>query len=134
MNKAIIMGRLTKDPELKMTQYQIAVCSFTLAVDRKVKEGANKVTDWIECVAWRGTAEFLSKYFKKGQRVLVVGQVQTRSWEKDGQKRSTTEILVDELEFVEPKETKQEPGWVGETRKQVQEKPADDQSSLPFDL
>jgi single-strand DNA-binding protein len=128
MNKAIIIGRLSRDPELKMTQNKVPVCSFTLAVDRRVKEGGNRVTDWIECVAWRKQAEFLAQYFRKGQRVLVVGQVQTRSWEKDGQKRSVTEILVDELEFVEAKAAPVA------TAAPTPEPAAEADGFLPFDL
>ena len=127
MNKAILMGRITKDPELKTTQSQIPVCSFTLAIDRRVKEGANKVTDFINCVAWRGTAEFLAKYFRKGQRVLVTGSLQVREWEKDGVKRQATEVLVDELEFIEPKAEGR-----AEAPKPATVEP--DPTALPFDL
>lgn len=139
MNKAILMGRLTKDPELKTTPSQIPVCSFSIAIDRRVKEGANKQTDFINCVAWRGTAEFLAKYFKKGQRVLVTGSIQTRSWEKDGVKREATEVQVDEVEFVETKESAPRPGPTIEVQNYEEEKPrhipaAESDCSLPFDL
>jgi len=101
LNKALIMGRLVKDPELKTTSTGTSVCSFTVAVDRSfVKQGEERQTDFIDCVAWRGTAEFLCKYFAKGRMVNVVGSIQKRTWDdKDGNKRYTTEIIADEINF-----------------------------------
>ena len=101
LNKAVIMGRLVKDPELKTTSSGISVCSFTVAVDRSfVKQGEERQTDFIDCVAWRGTAEFLCKYFNKGRMVNVVGSIQKRTWDdKEGNKRYTTEIIADEVNF-----------------------------------
>lgn len=103
MNKAILMGRLTKDVDLRQTQNNIPVASFTLAVDRP---GKIKATDFINCVAWRQTAEFVSKYFGKGRLILVVGSIQTRQYtDKNGQNRTVTEVLVDEVSFTgEPKQ------------------------------
>ena len=101
LNKAIIMGRLVADPELKTTGAGTSVCSFTVAVDRRfVKQGEERQTDFIDCVAWRTTAEFLAKYFTKGRMVNVVGSIQKRNWEdKEGNKRQTTELIADEINF-----------------------------------
>ena len=103
-NKVILMGRLTANPELKQTQSGIAVTSFSLAVDRKGKTGEDKVCDFIPIVAWRQTAEFICKYFKKGSAILVCGELQTRSWtDNNGNKRSTTEVVAGEVSFCEAK-------------------------------
>ena len=104
MNKVILIGRITKDLEVKLTSNQTKYVNFTIAVDRKFKDAdGNKQTDFINCVAWKQTADFISKYFKKGSRIGVSGSIQTRSYEKDGQKVFITEVLVDEAEFVESK-------------------------------
>lgn len=103
-NKVILMGRLTADPEAKQTQSGVAVTSFTLAVDRKGKTGDDKQCDFITIVAWRQTAEFICKYFKKGQAMLVCGELQTRSWQdNNGNKRSATEVVASEATFCESK-------------------------------
>lgn len=101
INSAIIMGRLTKDPELKTTQSGIAVCSFTVAVDRNyVPEGQERQADFINVVAWRGTAEFVSKWFRKGQMIAVQGSIQTRNYEdRNGNKRTAVEIIADQVSF-----------------------------------
>ena len=102
MNKVQLIGRITKDIEIKLTSSQTAYCNFTLAVDRRFKDkDGNKQTDFINCVAWKQTAEFINKYFAKGSRIGVCGSIQTRSYEKDGQKVFVTEVVVDEAEFVE---------------------------------
>ncbi len=104
LNKAILMGRLVRDPELRHTPSSIPVTSFTLAVDRNYGKGAEKQTDFIDCVAWRQTAEFVSKYFFKGSRIAVTGQIQIRSWDDaEGKKRFATEVIADDVEFVESK-------------------------------
>ena len=105
MNKWTGIGRLTKDPELKMTQNQTNFCNFVIAVDRRFKDAnGNRQADFIACVAWRATAEFVAKYFKKGSKIAVVGSIQTRTYEdQNGQKRLVTEVIVDEAEFVENK-------------------------------
>lgn len=104
LNKVILMGRLTDDPELRHTQSNIPVTSFTLAVDRAYSKDREKITDFIEVVAWRSTAEFAFKYFRKGQLVAVVGSIQTRVWEdKQGNKRKAVEVVADEVHFAEPK-------------------------------
>ncbi len=102
MNKWCGVGRLTKDVELKTTSNETAYCNFTLAVDRRFKDAnGERQADFINCVAWRQTAEFIKKYFHKGNRIGVCGSIQTRSYEKDGQKVFVTEVLVEEAEFVE---------------------------------
>lgn len=103
MNNISLVGRLTKAPELKQTQSGISVLSFDMAVDRP---GSKDQTDFIRCVAWRGTAEFISRYFGKGQRIGVTGMLTTRSYEdKSGNKRTAYEVVADHVEFVESKQT-----------------------------
>ena len=104
-NKVILMGRLTADPELKQSASGTSVVSFSLAVDRRyTKEGQEKQTDFITVVAWRQTAEFISKYFNKGSAILVCGEIQTRSWEdNNGNKRYATEVIASEVSFCEAK-------------------------------
>lgn len=97
MNITILTGRLTKDPEVKTTQNNKTVLSFSLAVDRGDKD---RTTDFIDCVAWGSTADFIGKWFSKGSPLSVIGKVQTRTYEKDGQNIKRTEILVDKAEFV----------------------------------
>ena len=99
MNKVILMGRLTKDPEIRYTQNNTPVCNFTLAVDRRFSK--DKQADFISCQAWQKTAEFISKYFQKGSMIAVVGRIQTRTWEdNEGKKRYITEVIVDEAYFT----------------------------------
>lgn len=103
-NKSLLGGRLTADPELKQTASGISACSFAIAVNRSYTEpDGTRKADFINCVAWRQTAEFVCKYFKKGSSIFVVGEIQTRSWEDNGQKRYATEIKVDEARFVDGK-------------------------------
>ena len=103
-NKVILMGRLTSDPELKQTQNGVAVTSFNIAVDRRFKQGEERQTDFITIVAWKNTAEFICKYFGKGQAILVCGELQTRSWEdQQGNKRYATEVVASEVSFCEAK-------------------------------
>lgn len=118
LNHITIMGRLTRDPELRRTGSGIAVASFTVAVDRDFadKQSGEKETDFIDCVAWRATGEFVSKYFKKGSMIVVSGRLQIRSWtDKDGNKRRTAEILADNCYFGESKKADTEPsnGYTG---------------------
>lgn len=105
LNTAVLMGRLTADPELRHTTGNIPVTSFTLAVDRSyVKTGAERATDFIDIVAWRTTAEFVCKYFHKGQLVAVQGTIQTRLYQdKEGNRRKAFEIVADTVHFAEPK-------------------------------
>lgn len=103
MNNVILMGRLTKDPEIRTTNSGLSVCKFTVAVDRYSKDGEDK-TDFINCVAWRSTADFIDKYFSKGQRILLSGSIQTGSYtDKYGRTVYTTDVLADKAEFCESK-------------------------------
>ena len=106
LNHITIMGRLTRDPELRRTGSGVAVASFTVAVDRDFggRDGGEKETDFIDCVAWRQTGEFVSKYFTKGRMIVVSGRLQIRSWtDKDGNKRRTAEVVADNVYFGESK-------------------------------
>lgn len=105
MNKVILVGNLTKDPELTTTQSGINVARFTIAVQRKFKNANDEYeSDFISCVAWRSSAEFIYKYFKKGNKIGIVGNIQTRSYDaEDGTKRYVTEVVVEECEFVQSK-------------------------------
>ena len=103
-NKVILIGNLTSDLELKQTQNGISVTSFSIAVGRRKVKDQEPQTDFINCVAWRSTAEFICKYFQKGKSILIVGSLQTRTWEdQNGQKRYVTEVVADEAQFVEKK-------------------------------
>lgn len=102
INHIVIMGRLTRDPDLRYTQSQLPVVSFTLAVDRDFsgKDGGEKQTDFIDCVAWRSTAEFVNKYFTKGSMAAVSGRLQLRDWtDREGSKRRSAEVIVDNIYF-----------------------------------
>ena len=106
LNHITIMGRLTRDPELRRTGSGVAVTSFTLAVDRDFgkNENGEKETDFIDCVAWRQTGEFVSKYFTKGRVAVVSGRLQIRSWtDKDGNKRRTAEVVAENVYFGDSK-------------------------------
>ena len=103
LNHIVIMGRLGKDPELRRTQSGVAVATFNVAVDRDFKDKATgqRATDWITCVAWRSTAEFVEKYFAKGSQVLVAGRLPMRDWtDKDGNKRISAEVQADNVYFA----------------------------------
>ena len=100
LNISVIMGRLTAEPELKTTPNGVTVTSFTVAVNRNYKSGEEQKTDFINCVAWRQTAEFISKYFHKGSMIAINGSIQQRSYtDKDGNKRTAFEIVVDNANF-----------------------------------
>lgn len=105
LNKIIIMGRLTRDPELRHTQSDTAVTSFTLAVDRDFKgEDGKRATDFIDVVAWRAAAEFVAKYFIKGRMAIVEGRLQLRDWkDKDGNARRSAEVIADNVYFGDSK-------------------------------
>lgn len=125
MNKAILIGRITKEPEIKYTQSGTAVVSFTLAVDRDFKdEQGNYITDFINCVAWRNQAEFIANYIKKGYLIAISGAIQTRSWQtQNGENRSVTEVIVDSIKNLTPKEN---------TPEEKQNANEIDDSDLPF--
>ena len=106
LNHIVLMGRLTRDPELRYTQSQIPVASFSLAVDRDFggRDGGERQTDFIDIVAWRSTAEFVSKYFTKGSMAAVSGRLQIRDWtDRDGNKRRSAEVVADNVYFGESK-------------------------------
>ena len=116
LNHITIMGRLTRDPELRRTGSGIAVASFTVAVDRDFggRDGGEKETDFIDCVAWRQTGEFVSKYFTKGRMIVVSGRLQIRSWnDKDGNKRRTAEVVADNCYFGDSKRDGESTGSYG---------------------
>lgn len=136
LNCAILMGRLTADPELKTTNSGLSVTSFSVAVDRRyAKSGEEKQTDFINIVAWRQTAEFICKYFKKGQMIAVQGSIQTRNYEdKNGNKRTAFEVVADNVSFCG---SKAENG-TGTQNTQPSQRPsvnipADDFTQLPTD-
>lgn len=102
INKAILMGRLTRDPVIRHTDSGKAVCNFTVAIDNGY--GEEKSADFISCVAWNKTAEFVDKYFARGRMIIVVGRIQTRTWEdRDGKKNYVTEVVASEVAFGESK-------------------------------
>ena len=109
LNKAILMGRLTRDPELKYTQNNLPVVQFTVAVERnRAAQGQEKQTDFINVVAWRKTAEFVSQWFTKGMMAIVVGSIQSRRWQdKNGNNRTSIEVVADEIQFGETKKSRE---------------------------
>ncbi|HEX3018191.1 MAG TPA: single-stranded DNA-binding protein [Caproicibacter sp.] len=121
LNVAVLMGRLVADPELRHTPNGVSVTSFTIAVDRSyVKSGTERQTDFIDIVAWRNTAEFVCKYFRKGQLAAVQGSIQTRSYtDKEGTKRKAFEIVADNVHFAEPKRDGAAPGGYQSGRTEV---------------
>lgn len=136
LNHITIMGRLTKDPELRRTGSGVAVTSFTVAVDRDFasKDSGERETDFIDCVAWRQTGEFVSKYFEKGRMAVVSGRLQIRSWtDKDGNKRRTAEIVADNVYFGDSKKS-EETGNTGYPTYPAQDFALidDDDTKLPF--
>jgi single-strand DNA-binding protein len=132
MNKVIIMGRLTKEVDLKYTQSGTAVAKFSVAVDRRVKQGEEKKADFINCVAFGKTAEFISKYFAKGSSIAVVGRIQTGSYDNsEGKKVYTTDIMVEEVSFAGGKKTE---GQAQQNSQSTTEGfiPIGDDEDLPF--
>ncbi len=105
MNKVILMGRLVRNPEVRYSQGAevIAIARYTLAVNRRMKKNGETEADFINCVAFGKSGEFAEKYFSKGQMVAIVGRMQVRSWDKDGERRWTTEVIVEEQYFAEGK-------------------------------
>lgn len=145
LNKIILMGRLTRDPELRYTQQGTPVAAFTLAVDRDSKDqNGERGVDFIDCVAWKGTAELISKYFAKGRMAVVVGRLQLRDWtDRDGNKRRAAEVKVDQVYFGESKKADQPapgyappaygaPSGAGYDAQPGQFTEVDDDSELPF--
>ena len=138
MNKVILMGRLTKDPEVRYTQTNnTLVASFSLAVNRRfVAQGAERQADFINIVAWSKTGEFCSKYFKKGQQVGVIGRIQTRTWDDDqGQKHYITEVVAEEAYFADNKKDSNQGSFentFGDNLSQNSEFQVSSDDDLPF--
>lgn len=136
LNKVILIGNLTADPEVKQTQSGLSVVSFTVAVNRRTGKDAEQKTDFINIVAWRKTAEFVGQYFKKGKPILVCGAIQTRSYkDKNDNKRIAVEVLADEVGFVESKAASEAPGGTYEPEAYGAPKFEDvnpDEEDLPF--
>ena len=135
LNHIVIMGRLTRDPELRRTGSGIAVTGFTLAVDRDFsnKESGEKETDFIDCVAWRNTGEFVAKYFKKGSMAVVSGKLQIRTWtDKDGNKRRSAEVVADNVYFGEAKKSEATAPQIPIGQVQDYEIIEDEDGKLPF--
>ncbi len=141
MNKVELIGRLTKEPEIKLTSNQTQFCNFTIAVDRRFKDAnGQRQADFINCVAWKQTAVFIQKYFHKGNKIGLVGSIQTRSFDdQNGQKRFVTEVIVDEVEFVESQPSAQpatapnETAVTADTSAPAPE-PQSEPAELPFDI
>jgi single-strand DNA-binding protein len=133
LNKVILIGRLTADPELKQTPSGVAVTSFTIAVDRQATKEGKKETDFINIVAWRKTAEFISKYFNKGSAIIVCGSIQTRSWkDSEGKNRYATEVVASEVSFAEAKKASANISITAEENKSESFVEVDDADGLPF--
>jgi len=133
-NKVFLVGRLAKDPEVRYTNNNLAVCNFTLAVDRRFAKENDQQADFFQVVAWQKTAEFCSKYFSKGRKIVVIGRLQTRSWDdNEGKKRWTTEVVAEEVDFADSKK-----GNTGDAYEPTQNNsgggfyPVDEDDELPF--
>jgi len=142
LNRIVLMGRLTKDPDLRRTQNGVAVVSFTLAVDRDFSSGSEKETDFVDIVAWRNTAEFVSKYFIKGRMAVVSGRLQFREWiDKEGSKHRNAEIVADSVYFGDAKRDRNEDDYAAAEKAGKREHytvvapvsvEADEDGELPF--
>ena len=129
MNKVILKGRLTANPELKTTTTDITVCDFSVAVNRRFNKGQ---TDFINCQAWRQTAEFINKYFTKGQEILVIGELHIEKWDKDGETRYSTRVLVDEVDFCGSKENNKNQKDIDTKKEDFAELKPVETDDLPF--
>lgn len=139
MNQAILIGNLTRDPELSTTPSGVSVCRFSIAVNRTYKNAdGTQETDFFNIVAWRGQADFCGKYLKKGRKIAVVGNIQNRSYDdKDGNKRTVTEIIANNVEFVGPRTDGDDYAEGGETVSRPQKakpvlEPITDDDDMPF--
>ena len=131
-NLVVLTGRLTADPELRYTANNTPVTSFNIAVDRRVKQGEEKQADFINIVAWRQTAEFVSKYFQKGTMIGIEGSIQTRQYrDKDGNKRTAFEVIANNVQFVESKKAEGKPN-VNVSRPQEDDFEEVSSGDLPF--
>ena len=133
INNVVLTGRLSRDPEIKQTQSGVSVCNFCIAVDRQYKSGEEKICDFINCVAWRGTADFVSKYFHKGDGIGVAGSIQTRKWVTDGgENRYTTEVLCQQVSFLDGKKNAAEATQTPMEGNQNFSEVTEEDESLPF--
>ena len=134
LNKIFVMGRLTRDPELRRTNNGTAVASFALAVDRDFKNAdGTKETDFIDIVAWRGTAEFASKYFTKGRMAVVEGRLQLRDWkDKDGNNRRSAEVVAEHVYFGDSKRSESDTASAPPASGDFREISEDEEGELPF--
>ena len=133
INNVVLTGRLSRDPEIKQTQSGVSVCNFCIAVDRQYKSGEEKICDFINCVAWRGTADFVSKYFHKGDGIGVTGSIQTRKWVTDsGENRYTTEVLCQQVSFLDGKKNAAEDSQTPMEGNQNFSEVTEEDESLPF--
>ena len=134
LNRIILMGRLTRDPELRRTGSGTAVTSFSLAVDRDFKsQSGEKETDFIDIVAWRNTAEFVSKYFTKGRMAVVEGRLQLRDWkDKDGNSRRSAEVVAEHVYFGDSKRSESDTASAPPASGDFQEIPEEEKGELPF--
>ena len=128
MNKAILVGNLTKDPEKRSTPNGVSVTTFTVAVQRRMKNSEGRYdADFINVVAWRSTADFVAKYFSKGSRIGVVGSIQTRSYDdKNGNRRYVTEVVADEVEFAGSKSSGGDSGYGAQREAKTESQPTAD--------
>ena len=134
MNKVFLIGNLTRDPELSETNSGVAVCRFGIAVTRRFAQGgdAERQTDFFNCTAWRGLAETVARFCKKGNKVAVAGQIQIRAYEgNDGAKRTSVDVVAEEVEFLSPK-SNDEARTTEEPKKKPALEPFDDDSDIPF--
>ena len=134
LNRIVLMGRLTRDPELRKTQSDTPVCSFSLAVDRDYKkDGEKKETDFIDIVAWRSTAEFVRNYFAKGRMAVVEGRLQIRDWtDKDGNKRRAVEIIANSVYFADNKPQEGHVAYSPASSSPGEFSEVEDDGNLPF--
>jgi len=136
LNRYLAIGRFVADPDLKQTQNGVSVTTFTLAVDKPYnKENQHPEANFLDCVAWRGTAEFITRYFSKGKRILIEGSLQTRTYtDKNGNKRKVVEVLVDNVSFIDKREANDTTNYntVSEYSPEEQEEPETDEDDMPF--
>lgn len=130
INTVLLTGRMVQDPELKTTQSGVSVCSFSVAVERPRRTGEERLVDFFDCVSWRGCAEFVSKYFKKGDPIGIDGRLQVRPWtDRDGNNRKSVEILVKETHFLSGKRSEDSTPAVTAATNAMEEIDSED---LPF--
>lgn len=134
LNKAIIMGRLTRDPELRRTQNGVAVAAFSLAVEQDYKgPDGTRATDFIDCVAWRNTADYVCKYFTKGRMAVVEGKIQVRNWkDQDGNNRRSTEVVAESVYFADSERTSSAAAPAPTAPAEPYELPEEEAGELPF--